>query len=136
METKKNLPEMKKQSLENGSVNLENVEVVKPLSLQEQLEKQIEKLTKKKQLVDDRNFFLSKKSSLLRYKDYVVKDFDHMETKYAKISFVGFNEYQREEERVNVNNPQFVAKYIDYLVADIDRFVLEIEQQLLSEEIA
>jgi hypothetical protein len=103
------------------------------LTIREQLELQLKQLRHKKELADKREFFLLKKTDLLRYKDYVLKDFGQLETKAAKVSFIGYNEYEREETKVNVNNPEFIARYIDCLIADIDRFVVEIEKELLTD---
>jgi hypothetical protein len=105
----------------------------KVLTIREQLELQLKQLNRKKELADKREFFLCKKADLLRYREYVLKDFGQLETKAAKVSFIGYNEYEREETKVNVNNPEFIARYIDCLVSDIDRFVVEIEQGLLTD---
>lgn len=105
----------------------------KVLSIREQLEKELEKLNRRKELADKREFFLNKKQELLKYKKYVVKDLGEMETKHARISFIGIGEYGRDEEKVNVNNPDFIARYIDNLIADIDRTVIKIESELLTE---
>jgi hypothetical protein len=105
----------------------------KVLTIREQLELQLKQLNRKKELADKRELFMSKKTELLRYKEYVLKDFGQLETKAAKVSFIGCSESGRDETRVNVNNPAFIARYIDCLVSDIDRFVVEIEQELLTD---
>jgi hypothetical protein len=104
----------------------------KVLTVREQLELQLQQLNRKKELADKREFFLRKKNELLKYKAYVIKDFGQMETRFAKVAFIGHNEHEREEARVNVNNPQFIARYIDVLTADIDKFVAELENELLT----
>lgn len=131
METKKNDVQ---KAQENVLVNnvIEKTKEVK-LTLQQQLEKELQRLTLKKELADKRAFFILKKDALLKYKEFIVNDLGQMETKFAKISFIGINEYGREDEKININNPQFVAKYIDYLVADINVFVSDIEKKLLTE---
>jgi hypothetical protein len=103
------------------------------LTIREQLELQLEQLNRKKELADKREFFLRKKVDLLQYREYVLKDFGQLETKAAKVSFIGYSESGREETKVNVNNPAFIARYIDCLVSDIDGFVVEIEKELLTD---
>jgi len=100
--------------------------------LRDLLEKQLEDLTRRKNLADCRALFLAKKESLQNYREHVAADMGNFETKYAKIVFIGMSEYGRDEERINVNNPANIVRYIDVLIEDIDLAVAKIETEIMQ----
>ena len=101
--------------------------------LTEKLEAQLQEITHKKQLADNRALFLSKKTSLQEFQKTIEQEINsgNFETTKFKLSFSANGSY-RDDEKFTVSNTDLIQFFLNGLIIKIDNEVFKIETELIG----
>jgi len=102
-------------------------------NISEILQQQIEEITRKKRLADNRKIFLNKRTSLQEYKAQIQeeKQSGSFDSTKLKISLSGVSSY-REEDKISLQNVDLILEFIDMLTLKIDEMVSKIEAEIIA----
>jgi len=101
----------------------------------QKLEAQLEEITHKKRLADNRTVFLTKKNSLQEYKKQMEDEklAGNFEQTKCKISFASGSGYNsRDDEKFTISNTELILFFVDGLTLKIDEVVQKIEAELIG----
>lgn len=115
-----------------------NLKVVEPTNttveeVTSKLEAQLQEITHKKQLVDNRSVFLLKKSSLEEFKKLIAQEINsgNFESTKFKLSFSANGGY-RDDEKFTISNTDLIMFFVLGLSAKIEDEVSKIETELVG----
>jgi len=96
------------------------------------LEAQLQEITHKKQLADNRAVFLSKKTSLQEFKKQIEAEINsgNFETTKFKLSLASGS--YRDDEKFTISNTDLIQFFICGLIVKIDEEVSKIETELVG----
>ncbi|HEY6913142.1 MAG TPA: hypothetical protein VI413_00585 [Paludibacter sp.] len=114
-----------------------NLKVVEPTKttadeLTAKLEAQLQEITHKKQLADNRAVFLSKKTSLQDFKKQIETEISsgNFEATKFKMSFTSGS--YRDDEKFTISNTDLIQFFLCGLILKIDEEVSKIETELVG----
>lgn len=125
--------EPRKVTAETPKVETEN-RAEKAQSIKEILETQLREITRKKQLADHREVFVSKRNEL---KD-LMKQLQQQatagtfESEDFKLTFTTKSNY-RDSESFKISNPEMLSKFVVFLEDEIGKAIEKIENELLHD---
>lgn len=98
------------------------------------LEAQLQEITHKKRLADNRAVFIDKRNSLQEFKKVIESDVNsgNFETSKFKLTFSSSQGNYREEEKFTISNAELISFFIDALTLQIDSKVKSIESDLIG----
>jgi len=96
------------------------------------LEAQLQEITHKKQLADNRAVFLSKKTSLQEFKKQIETEISsgNFESTKFKMSFTSGS--YRDDEKFTISNTDLIQFFLCGLIVKIDEEVSKIETELVG----
>jgi len=96
------------------------------------LEVQLQEITHKKRLADNRSIFLQKKSSLDEFKQLIETEMSsgNFESTKFKLSF-STGTY-RDDEKFTISNTDLVLFFVDGLTSKIDEQITKLETELIG----
>ena len=96
------------------------------------LELQLQEITHKKQLADNRAVFISKKTSLQEFKKQIETEISsgNFEATKFKMSFTSGS--YRDDEKFTISNTDLIQFFLTGLIVKIDEEVLKIETELVG----
>jgi hypothetical protein len=97
------------------------------------LEAQLQEITHKKQLADNRQVFLLKRNNLQEYKKSIQEELQsgNFESAKFKLSISSSNTY-RDDEKLTISNTDLILFFIDGLLQKIDEEVIKLELELIK----
>lgn len=119
----------------NEAPKTEKMKVVKvDKELVEKLNTQLELITHKKKLSDNRTVFLARLANLEEFKKIMVEERNKgaFEQTRCRITFTSQQTSYRDEEKIGISNPDLILYFIDQLVVKINEFVSKIEAELIA----
>jgi hypothetical protein len=114
-------------------VKTENEEKKQVGNIREILEQQLAEITHKKRLADNRQIFITKKTSLLEFKKIIEEEKQNgsFESSKFKISLVATSSY-RDDDKISIQNVDLILSFVEMLNLKIDEMVCSIESELIG----
>jgi hypothetical protein len=99
-----------------------------------ELERQLQELSRKKQLADRREIFINKKQHLNEYLEKIAGDTEtgNFESVDARLSFIVKSGGYRDEEQFSISIMPMIENHVKRLIEDIDKAITKIEAELLA----
>lgn len=106
----------------------------KAQSIKEILEIQLKEITRKKQLADHREVFVSKRNELKELLKQLMQQTASgtFESEDFRLTFTTKSNY-RDTESFRISNPEMLTKFVVFLEDEIGKAIEKIEKELLSE---
>lgn len=97
------------------------------------LEAQLQEITHKKQLADNRQVFLTKRTNLEEYKNLIQEEINsgNFESSNFKMGFSSSSSY-REDNKFSISNTDLILFFLNGLLVKIDEEVIKIELELIK----
>jgi len=96
------------------------------------LEAQLQEITHKKQLADNRSVFLQKKNSLEEFKHLIETEISSGNFESTKFKLTFSTGSYREDEKFAISNTDLVLFFVDGLTSKIDEQILKLETELIG----
>ena len=96
------------------------------------LEAQLQEITHKKQLADNRSIFLQKKNSLNEFKQLIKTEISSGNFESTKFKITFSTGTYRDDEKFTISNTDLVLFFVDGLASKIDEQVVKLETELIG----
>lgn len=96
------------------------------------LEAQLQEISHKKQLADNRSIFLQKKNSLEEFKHLIETEISSGNFESLKFKLIFSTGTYRDDEKFTISNTDLVLYFVDGLTTKIDEQIMKLETELIG----